>query len=67
MNYSDLESRSRSSNPHFQLCLGVRNILIVQRRLQYGQYETLMQELDKDVGYFKVHLRITPDVFDEEA
>ena len=36
------------------------------RRLQYGQYKTLMQELqDEDVSSFKGYLRITPTMFDD--
>ena len=44
----------------------VRPWLTVERRLQYGQFETLMQELrNEDVASFKRYLRITPDMFDE--
>ena len=44
----------------------VRPWLTVERRLQYGQFETLMQELrNEDVSSFKKYLRITPDMFDE--
>ena len=44
----------------------VRPWLTVERRLQYGQYETLMQELrNEDVISFKRYMRITPDMFDE--
>lgn len=44
----------------------VRPWLTIERRLHYGQYETLMQELRaEDVGSFKRYLRITPDMFDE--
>ena len=44
----------------------VRPWLTVERRLQYGQYETLMQELrNEDVISFKRYMRITPEMFDE--
>ena len=36
--------------------------LSAERRLQYGQFDTLMHELRfEDVGSFKKYLRITPD------